>query len=58
MKFLLIVWVIIMGLFGIFGGMHANDTDKNGCYKVNWRMLVMFGMFLLTPVVAHFCGLL
>ena len=58
MKFLLVVWVIVMGLFGIFGGIHADDTDKNGYYKVNWRMLVMFGMFLLTPIVAHFCGLL
>lgn len=58
MKFLVVIWVIIMGLLGIFGTVHANDTDKNGVYKVNWRMLLMFTMLPLTPVVAHFCGLI
>lgn len=58
MKFLVVVWVIIIALLGIFGTIHANDTDKNGTYKVNWRMLLMFVMFPLTPVVAHFCGLI
>lgn len=58
MKFMVIIWVIIMALFGFFGLIHANDTDKKGNYKVNWRMLVMFAMFPVTPVVAHFCGLI
>ena len=58
MKFLVVVWAIIIALLGIFGTIHANDTDKNGTYKINWRMLLMFIMFPLTPVVAHFCGLI
>ena len=58
MKFLIVVWAIIIALLGIFGTIHANDTNKNGTYKINWRMLLMFIMFPLTPVVAHFCGLI
>lgn len=58
MKFLVVVWAIIMGLLGIFGAVHANDINKDGNYKVNWRMLLMFVMFPLTPVVAYFCGLI
>lgn len=58
MKFLIVVWAIIIALLGIFGTIHADDTDKNGTYKVNWRMILMFVMFPLTPVVAHFCGLI
>ena len=58
MKFLIVVWAIIIALLGIFGTIHADDTDKNGTYKINWRMLLMFIMFPLTPIVAHFCGLI
>jgi hypothetical protein len=58
MKFLVVIWTIIIALLGVFGTIHADDTDKNGTYKVNWRMLLMFIMFPLTPVVAHFCGLI
>lgn len=58
MKFLIVVWAVIIALLGIFGTIHADDTDKNGTYKVNWRMILMFVMFPLTPVVAHFCGLI
>ena len=58
MKFLVIIWAIIIALLGFFGTIHANDTDKNGTYKINWRMILMFIMFPLTPVVAHFCGLI
>ena len=58
MKFLVVVWAIIIALLGIFGTIHADDTNKNGTYKINWRMLLMFIMFPLTPVVAHFCGLI
>lgn len=58
MKFLVVIWAIIIALLGIFGTIYADDTDKNGTYKVNWRMLLMFIMFPLTPVVAHFCGLI
>lgn len=58
MKFLVIIWAIVMGLLGIFGTVHADDTDKNGNYKINWRMLLLLVMFPLTPIVAHFCGLI
>ena len=58
MKFLIVVWTIIIALLGIFDTIHADDTDKNGTYKINWRMLLMFIMFPLTPIVAHFCGLI
>ena len=58
MKFLVAIWAIIMALLGFFGTIHANDVDKNGNYKINWRMLLMFVMFPLTPIIAHFCGLI
>lgn len=57
MKWLLVFWVIIMMLLGFFGTLHADDTDKNQCFKVNWRLIIMFIMFPITPVIAHFCGL-
>ena len=57
MKLILILWIIIMCLLGFFGAIHADDTDKNGCFKINWRMITMFIMFPLTPIVAHFCGM-
>lgn len=58
MKFLVAVWVIVMALLGTFGIIHANDTDKNGNYKINWRMLLMFAMLPITPIVAYSCGLI
>ena len=57
MKWLLVFWVIIMMLLGFFGALHADDTDKNHCFKVNWRLIIMFIMFPITPIIAHFCGL-
>ena len=58
MKFLVIIWAMIMGLLCIFGTVHADDTDKDGNYKINWRMLLLLVMFPLTPIVAHFCDLI
>lgn len=58
MKFLVVIWAIVMGLLSIFGTVHADDTDKNGNYKINWRMLLLLVMFPLTPIVAHFCDLI
>ena len=58
MKLGIILWVVIMGLLGFFGLIHRNDTDEKGNFKINWRMLLMFGMFPITPIIARLCGLI
>lgn len=58
MKFLMIPYVLVACLFGFFGVLHANDTDKNDCFKVNWRMIVFLGMMMLSPIPAKIFGLL
>lgn len=58
MKFLMIPYVLVACLFGFFGILHANDTDKNGCFKVNWRMITFLIMMMLSPIPAKIFGLL
>ena len=57
MKFIFVLWILALMYFGIFGAVHANDTDKNDCYKINWRMIIMFCMVPITPIIANLCGL-
>lgn len=57
MKFLMIPYVLIACLFGFFSAVHANDVDKNNCFKVNWRMMIFFGMMMLSPIAAKLFGL-
>ena len=58
MKFLMIPYVLIACLFGFFGTLHANDTDKNGYFKVNWRMITFLTMMMLSPIPAKIFDLL
>lgn len=58
MKFLMIPYVLIACLFGFFGILHADDIDKNDCFKINWRMIIFICMMMLSPIPAKFFGLL
>ena len=58
MKFLMIPYVLVACLFGFFGILHANDTYKNGYFKINWRMITFLIMMMLSPIPAKIFGLL
>ena len=51
------VYMCLVILAGMWAGSHANDTDEEGNFKVQWRIILVFGMFVLSPVVAKLCGL-
>ena len=58
MEFLMIPYVLVACLFGLFGIVHANDVDENDYFKVNWRMIVFLSMMMLSPIAAKLFGLL
>ena len=58
MKFLMIPYVLIAYLFGFFGIVHADDVDKNGYFKINWRMIIFICMMMLSLIPAKIFGLL
>ena len=57
MKFLFVGYVLLIILCGVWAVFHANDVDENGYFKVQWRMILVFVMFLVSPLVAKLCGL-
>lgn len=58
MKWILPVYVIIGCLFGFYGIIHADDTDKNDEFKINWGMIIFMIMMALSAVVAKIVGIL
>ena len=57
MAFYFVLYIALMGIAGFWAGYHANDTDENDCFKVQWRLIIVFIMFLASPFVAKMCGL-
>jgi hypothetical protein len=49
---------VLVLLCGIWAAMHVNDTDENGLFKVQWRMLLTFILFLCIPFVGILCGVM
>ena len=58
MKWILPVYVIIACLFGFYGTIHADDTDKNGNFNINWGMIIFMIMMPLSAVIAKITGIL
>ena len=52
------LYMALLAICGLWAEMHANDTDKNGYFKVPWRLYIFTLMFLLVPLVAKLCGLI
>lgn len=57
MKGLMVVYVLVWGLVTVWAIPHAEDTDENGYFKVQWRWLVWFAMVLGLLPFGKICGL-
>ena len=57
MEWIMVAYIALICLAAVWATSHANDTDENGCFKVQWRMMLVFFMFVLVPVVAKLVGL-
>lgn len=57
MKGLMIVYVLIWGLVTVSAIAHAEDTDENGYFKVQWRWLVWLVMVGGLVPFGKICGL-
>jgi hypothetical protein len=58
MKVYFIIYILLMVICGIWAMAHVNDVDKDGCFKIQWRVLLTFIMFLGAPFIAKLCGLI
>lgn len=58
MKWILPVYIIIACLFGFYGIIHADDTNENDEFKINWGMIIFMIMMPLSAVVAKIVGIL
>lgn len=54
MKLLIVFYVMLASLVCFLGTAHADDPNAT----INWRMILGILMFITSPLVAKFCGLL
>lgn len=58
MKFLFVGYIVLCLVVFFFSIIHQDDVNKDGVGKFNWRFVLLLIMFIVSPVVAKFCGLI
>lgn len=57
MKWPMVVWFLLTGLCGNWAIAHRNDTDEEGNFRFQWRMIIWFLMLCAACPVWLICEL-